>query len=134
MIPLAYIIRDDVAVPTAALALLTGQPHSIEHGSVEAKLVACCAQHDHALYRANNTNVYYRLEEVMCTTPYVAFIKPFQRTKDGRGTFQTLTNQYAGKDKCEAELKKKDDLLHIPEWKSQSNYTLERFVQQHRTA
>jgi hypothetical protein len=133
MIPLAYVIREDVAVPGAAPALLAGQPHSDEHGSAEAELVAR-AQHNHALYRDDNANVYYKLEEATRTTAYAASIKPFQRTKNGRGAFQALTNQYAGQDKWEAELKKQDDLLHTREWKGQSNYTLERFVQQHRTA
>jgi hypothetical protein len=132
-IPLAYIIREDVAVPAVAPALIAGQPHSVEHGSVEAELVAR-AQHNHALYRDDNANVYYKLDEATHTTAYAASIKPFQRTKNGRGAFQALTNQYAGQDKWEAELKKQDDLLHTREWKGQSNYTLERFVQQHRTA
>jgi hypothetical protein len=133
MIPLAYVIREVVNVPAAAPALMAGQPHSLEHGSVEAELVAR-AQHTHALYRDDNANVYYRLEEATRTTAYAASIKPYQRAKDGRGAFQALTNQYAGQDKWEAELKKQDDLLHTREWKGQSNYTLERFVQQHRTA
>jgi hypothetical protein len=133
MIPLAYVIREDVDVPAAAPALAAGQPHSTEHGSVEAELVAR-AQHNHALYRDDNANVYYKLEEATRTTAYAASIKPFQRTKNGRGAFQALVNQYAGQDKWEAELKKQDDLLHTREWKGQSNYTLERFVQHHRTA
>jgi hypothetical protein len=45
-----------------------------------------------------------------------------------------LTSQYAGKDKWEQELKKQDDLLHTRVWRGQSNFTLERFVQQHRNA
>ena len=39
-IPLAYIIRDEPNPPAAALPLAYGQPHSIEHGSVEAELIA----------------------------------------------------------------------------------------------
>jgi hypothetical protein len=61
-IPLAYVIRDEVNIPGTAPALLAGQPHSNKHGSIEAELVAC-AQHTHALYRDDNANVYYRLEE-----------------------------------------------------------------------
>jgi hypothetical protein len=133
MIPLAYVIREKVDVPAAAPTLANGQPHSTEHGSVEAELVAR-ASHTHALYRDDNASVYYKLEEATRTTPYAASIKPFQRAKDGRGAFQALTNQYAGQDKWEHELKKQDDLLHTREWKGQSNYTLERFIQQHRTA
>jgi hypothetical protein len=83
------------------------------------------------LYQDDNANVYYRLEEATHRTAYAALIKPFQRTKGGRGAFQALKNQYAGQDKWEAKLKKQDDLLHR---KGQSNYTLERFFQQHRTA
>jgi hypothetical protein len=133
MIPLAYVIRDEVDVPAAAPPLMAGQPHSIEHGSVEAELVAR-ARHNHGLYRDDNANVYYKLEEATRSTPYAASIKPFQRAKNGRGAFRALTNQYAGQDKWEQELKKQDDLLHTQEWRGQSNYTLERFIQQHRTA
>ena len=39
-IPLAYIIRDEPHPPAAAPPLAAGQPHSIEHGSVEAELIA----------------------------------------------------------------------------------------------
>ena len=39
-IPLAYIICDEPNPPAAALPLAVGQPHSIKHGSVEAKLIA----------------------------------------------------------------------------------------------
>ena len=38
-IPLAYIIRDEPNPPAVALPLAPGQPHSIEHGSVEAELI-----------------------------------------------------------------------------------------------
>jgi hypothetical protein len=133
MIPLAYIIREDVAVNPAAPALIPGQPHSELHGSVEAELVAR-SPHTNALYHDDNAAVYYRLEEATRSTVYAASIKPFQRAKDGRGAFLALTNQYAGQDKWEAELKRQDDLLHTHIWKGQSNYSLEKFVQCHRTA
>ena len=45
-------------------------------------------------------------------TSYVDSIKPFQQHMDGQGTWFALTNQYAGCDKWEAEIKKQDDLLH----------------------
>jgi hypothetical protein len=89
--PLANVIGEDLAVPAVAPPLLVGQPHSAEHGPVEAELVAR-AQHNHALYRDDNANVYYKLEEATRTTAYAASIKPFQCTKNGRGAFQVLTN------------------------------------------
>ena len=39
-IPLAYIICNEPNPPASALPLAVGQPHSIEHGSVEAELIA----------------------------------------------------------------------------------------------
>jgi hypothetical protein len=58
-------------------------------------------------------------------------MKPFQRAKNGREAYLSIRNQYAGKDKWEAEIKQQDDLLHNREWKGQSNFTLEKFVSQH---
>ena len=40
-------------------------------------------------------------------------------------------NQYAGKDKWEAEIKHHEQLMHTRLWKGQSNFTLERFIAQH---
>lgn len=90
MIPLYYVIRPEVAVPQAAPALATNQPHSIEHGSVEGELVAR-ASHTHALFRDDNASVYHYLEEATRTTAYAASIKPFQRAKNGRGAWKALT-------------------------------------------
>ena len=84
MIPLAYVIRIDPQVPGNAPPLVVDQPHSTEHGSVEGELVARAA-HTHALFRNDNSVVYYHLEEATRGTSYAASIKPFQRGKDGRG-------------------------------------------------
>jgi hypothetical protein len=64
------------------------------------------------------------LEEAIRATSYAASIKPFQRTKNGREAWLALTNQYTGKDKWEAEIKRL--------WKGQSNFTMDRFIAQHR--
>ena len=76
IIPLSYVIRQDVEVPGAAPPLLLNQPHSIQHGSVEEELIAR-ASHTHALYRDNNASVYHYLEEATRSTVYAASIKPF---------------------------------------------------------
>ena len=76
-IPLAYIIRDESNPPAVALLLAPGQPHSVEHGSVEAELIAQ-ASHTHALFRNDNSDLYFLLEETTRSTPYAASIKPFQ--------------------------------------------------------
>ena len=133
MIPLAYVIRIDPEVPGNAPPLAANQPHSTEHGTVEGELVARAA-HTHALFRDDNSVVYYHLEEATRGTSYAASIKPFQRGKDGRGAWKVLTSQYADKDKWEAEIKHQEQLLHTRVWKGQSNFSLENFISQHRNA
>ena len=76
-IPLAYIIHDEPNPPAAALPLAAGQPHSIEHGSVEAELIAQ-ASHTHALFCNDISDLYYLMEEATWGTQYAASIKPFQ--------------------------------------------------------
>ena len=133
MIPLAYVIRDEENVPAVVPPLAPGAPHSVEHGSVEAELIAR-SSHANALYREDNAEVYYKLEEATRATSYAASIKPFQRAKNGRGAWLALTGQYAGPDKWESEIKRQEQLLHTRIWKGQSNFTLERFIAQHRNA
>ncbi len=132
-IPLSYVIRETVQVPAAAPLLANNQPHSTEHGSVEAELVAR-ASHEHPLYRDDNASLYHYLEEATRATSYAASIKPFQRGKNGRGAWLALVGQYAGQDKWEAEIRKQEQLLHTRQWKGQSNYSLEAFISSHRNA
>ena len=103
------------------------------HRSIKADLIHC-ASHCHGLFRDDNAQVYYKLEEATRGTAYADSIKPFEWTKNGRGAFLALRSQYDGKDKYEAEIVKQDNLLHTCEWKGQSNFTLERFIQQHRNS
>ena len=128
MIPLAYVIRPEADIPVATPALAPGEPYSLEHGSVEQELVAC------ALFPEDNSDVYYKLEEAMRGTLYMASIKPFQRAKQGREAWLAITGQYAGKDKWAAEIKQQEQLLHTRVWKGQSNFSLEKFITQHRNA
>jgi hypothetical protein len=132
IIPLAYVIRPVAAVPVIG-AQAAGTPHSTEHEAIETELIAR-ASHGHALFREDNSAVYYKLEEATRATSYAASIKPFQRAKNGREAWLALSNQYAGNDKWEAEIKRQEQLLHTRLWKGQSNFTLERFIAQHRNA
>jgi hypothetical protein len=131
-IPLAYVIRPAIAVPVIGV-ISAGAPHSFEHEAIEIELIAR-ASHAHPLYREDNSTVYYKLEEATRATSYAASITPFQRTKNGREAWLALTNQYAGKDKREAEIKRQEQLLHTRLWKGQSTFTLDRFIAQHRNA
>ena len=132
-IPLAYVIRQNATPPAVVPPLETSLPHSAEHGSVEADLIAR-ALHTHPLYRDDNAEVYFDLEQALRGTSYIASIKPFQRSRNGRDAFFAVQNQYAGEDKWQAELKRQQDIVHNRLWKGQSNFTLDRFIAQHRNA
>ena len=132
-IPLAYVIRKDANVPTAAPALDPGFPHSAEHGSVEADLIAR-ASHNHPLFRDDNAEVYFDLEIALRGTSYLASIKPFQRRRNGRDAFMAIKSQYASRDKWQTELKRQEDIVLNRVWKGQGNNTLDRFVGQHQNA
>ena len=110
---------------------MTNQPYAEVFGSVEEDFIDR-ATHTHPLYRDDNASLYFYLEEATRSTMYISSIQPFSRRKDGRGAWFTITNQYAGKDKWGAELKKQDDLLHTYKWKGQSNFSLDKFISQHR--
>ena len=131
-IPHAYVTRPAEVVPATG-TIAAGAPHSEEHGSIELELVAR-ASHTHPLFREDSAGVYYELEEATRATPCAASIKPHQRTKSGRGAWLALLGQHAGQDKWEAEIKRHEQLLHTRMWKGQSNFTLERFIAQHRNA
>ena len=133
VIPLAYVIRTNSDVPILAPPLAPNQPHSEAHGSVEYELVER-ASHEHPLFRDDNSEVYFKLEEATRGTTYMASIKPFQCAKNGRGAYAALTSQYSGRDKWESEIRRQDALLHNQVWKGQSNFPLEGFVAQHRNA
>ena len=133
MISLAYMTRAVVEVLVVVPALENNRPHSEEHGSVENELITR-ALHEHELFREDNAKVYYHLEEATRGTSYAASIKPFQRSKNGCGAWVALTNQNAGRDKWEAQIKHQDDLLHTRVWKGQWTFPLEGFIAQHRNA
>ena len=142
-IPLSYAIRETVNVPSAVAVLsrlsgsmaetLRQQPFSDDFGSVEEELIGR-ATHSHPLYCDNNATIYFFLEEATRSATYASSIQPYSQRKDGRNAWLALTNQYAGKDNWSAELKKQDDLLHTFKWKGQSNFSLDKFIAQHRNA
>ena len=133
VIPLVYIICTDSDVPMPVPPLAPNQPHSEVHGSIEYKLVER-ASHEHPLFRDDNSEVYFKLEEATCGTMYAASIKSFQCTENGRGAYAALISQYTGRDKWESEIRRQDDLLHNWVWKGQSSFPLEGFIAQHQNA
>ena len=131
-VPLSYVIREHTLV-TAPPALLTNRSYSEEHGSVEGELIAR-SSHNTAHYKADNATVFKYIEEATRETRYSSSISPFSRKKDGRGAWMALVAQYVGKDKWQNELERQETFLHTRIWKGNSNFPLESFIMQHRSA
>lgn len=133
-IPIAYVIRENAVVDPNPPPLAPGKSYSEVTGSVEAELVSR-ASFDHALYGSDNSKVYGFIEEAVRTSQYNASIKPYQRTKDGRGAYRALVAQHAGKDKWEKELRSQEDIVMNRTWKgNSSSFPLESYIQMHRQA
>ena len=93
-----------------------------------------CAIHTHPLYRDDNNSLYFYLDEATHSRMYTSSIQPYSRHKYGHGVWFAIANQYAGKEKWGAKLKKQVDLLRTYKWKGQSIFSLDMFISQHRNA
>ena len=131
--PLAYVVRADAAVPAVAPLLMPGRPYSEEHGSVEREMIARLS-HDHPVFEDDNATCFNNLEEATRGTIIAATIQPFKRRRNGRGAWLAILSQHCGDDKWEAEIKTSDDFLKTKLWKGNTNHSLEKFMEQHRSA
>jgi hypothetical protein len=131
--PLAYVIRQEVDVPAVAPPLMVRQPYSTEHGSMEEELIARLS-HGSPVYRDDNKAVYNYLEEATRGTAYHSTVQTYQRSKNGRSAWLALLQQHAGTDKWEKELKDQENFMKTRVWKGNTNFSLERFLEQHRSA
>ena len=132
-VPLSYIIRLRADVDPTPSPLAFNRAYSDEHGSVAGELIARTS-HQTVHYTSDNQRVYQYIEEATRETKYHSSIAPFSRRKDGRGAWNALMAQYAGKDKWQKELDKQENFLHTRVWKGNSTFSLESFIMQRRTA
>ena len=96
---LAYVIRPEVSVlPTSSIICAADHLYSIEQDSISNELTAR-ARYNHSLFNEDNAKVYFPIEEAVHNTNYATSIKPFQRSKNGRGALLSLKYQYCVKDK-----------------------------------
>ena len=92
MIPLAYVVREDVVPIRPLPPLAQDSPHSEDHGSIKEEMIEF-ALHTHWLFKNDSSSVYYHLEESVRSTSYASSIKPCQRRKDGWGAWLAIVSQ-----------------------------------------
>ena len=66
--------------------------------SIEGDLINR-ASHSHGLYHDDNTSIYYKIEGATKGFFYADLIKPYQRRKNRRDTFEAMKIQYTRQDK-----------------------------------
>jgi hypothetical protein len=93
--PLAYVIRDVAAVPDEA------DDPATNYDTPENEMVACMPHQDAAgvdlpTYIHDRSKVWQTMSEVCRDDKCWTYVKPFQRSRDGRGAFQALHTHYLG--------------------------------------
>lgn len=130
--PLSYILRDESDVPSEADDPLDQNKHFGKAGSLFLELEARLP-HDGPIFRQDNGRIYMKIAEAVKGTSVDSTIKPFMRTKDGRGAFQALISSHAGAVKYRSLRKKAMFLLQNVKWTG-NNSTMESHVSKHRRA
>ena len=130
--PLAYVIRDDVAVTPEVDDPLMGNDYYGVSGSLQSELIERL-EHGDSLYRSDNKTVYLAIATACRGTTVESTVKTFSRTQDGRGAYFALIDHRAGESKYRLILKKRQNLLSNIKWNGQS-YSLEKHVSNHRQA
>ena len=90
--------------------------------------------HNHPLFRDDNAAVYDDIEAATRGTKFAASIITYKRTKNGRSAFAALKAAFAGRAMYDADKKVHQDFLLNRKWTGTANFTLEKFLNQHRAA
>ena len=130
--PLAYVLRENNAVPTEADDPLHANSYFGASGSLLDELIARLP-HTGAIYKSDNATVYMAIEKAARGTSVESTVKTFSRRKDGRGAFQALLSNHAGETKYRSIMKKRMQLLQNTKWNGRS-FPLESHVSNHRAA
>ena len=130
--PLSYVLREDAAVPAQAPPLAVAQPYSDEHGSLKDEMVARYS-HNHPLFSMDSASVYDDIEEATRGSKYQNTVSTFKRTKDGRGAYLALKEQYTGPAIWDRKKADAMEFLQSRKFTGTSNITLEAFLGQHRS-
>ena len=89
MIPLAYVVRDDVVHIQPLLSLAQDSPHSGDYSSTKEEMIEFISL-THWLFKNDSSGICCHLEEVVRGTSHTSSIKQHQRRKDGRGAWLAI--------------------------------------------
>ena len=98
--PLSYVTHKDITPAAEADDPLQAGKSFGESGSVIEELIKRL-DHNDPLFVNDNATVYLMVEEATCDTVYASTVKPYSRSKNGRGAWTSMMNSHAGKEKWE---------------------------------
>lgn len=130
--PLSYVTRKDVTPANEADDPLQAGKASSESGSVIEDFIMRL-DHNDPLFANDNATVYSMLEEATRGTVYASTVKPYLRTKNGRGAWTSMVNSHAGKEKWEKLFKDRSRFIMNNKWNGRT-FSLEKFTGIHRSA
>ena len=126
-IPLAYVVRREVAVPAAG-----GDPPD-NYDTHQDEMIAR-ASHDVAnneAYPYDNRMVWDLIAGWVRDTECWIHVKPFQRRRDGRGAYLAIYNHYLGVNTVNNQARTAEAKLNKLEYKSEGRrWGLEKYIQQ----
>lgn len=132
--PLSYVIRPRAERPEGECPpAAAGRPHAAQYRSIKDELVER-ASHDDPLFVEDNETVFNHIEDASRGTKYATVLQPHRRTKDGRGAYMALINQYAGKAAWDAVIQESENVLHNSKWRGTGSFLLESHANRHRSA
>ena len=85
--PLACVARaTDIVDYAASFMIMDDTCYAEDASSLEEEIIKR-ASHSHPLFKEDNADIYYILEEATRSTAHSVSIKTFQRKKDGRNAW-----------------------------------------------
>jgi hypothetical protein len=124
--PLEYIVRAEVELPVTDPGF--GNP------TFRSELIRR-AHHTGDPYQIDNEAVFTLMRHVTHGTDAWAFVKQFDRTKDGRGAYLSFKAQYAGASHISQVKNKAENTLNTIFWNGKArNFQWDGFIARHKSA
>ena len=96
------------------------------------KLIAH-APHDGPEFIEDNATVLLLLQDMLANTSHMSSMNHFQRTRDGRGTFQSIQLHSMGKSKQGNVMENADSMVQTRMWNGKnSRFPLKAHINKHR--
>ena len=130
-VALSYVIQEhDVSgVPSF---LVSNRPYGTVYTQLMYELISH-APHDGPAFAEDNATVLRLLQYILADTSHMSSMKPFQRTRDGRGAFQDTQRHNMGKYKWDKVLEDAESMVQTRAWNGKNSILpLKAHINKHR--